>query len=83
MKLVFENKPIVIDENDNSEWLLVSMEVYEPVHKDTSFTLDLYEANASDDEAEYRTTTYYPMLESVKEALKANDMHFKDEELRR
>lgn len=62
------------DDTDDRVYKLYKMENYDIVNNDTSFTITLMEDIEDEDNAEFMTVTFYPMIESVQEALEAHDL---------
>ena len=62
------------DDSDDRIYKLYKMENYDIVNNDTSFTITLIEDIEDEENAEFRTISFYPMIESVKEALEAQDL---------
>ena len=68
------NKRKFKDDSDDRIYKLYKMENYDIVNNDTSFTITLIEDIEDEENAEFRTRSFYPMIESVKEALEAQDL---------
>ena len=57
-------------DDDDKTYMLYKMEIYDIFDNNTSFTITLLEEAENMEEAEFMTATYYPMIESVEQALK-------------
>ena len=65
--------------DDDTLWRFDYMEVYDNIDENSAMIIHLREANVDIEDAEIETITFYPLLESIPESLKAHDFEFVEE----